>query len=111
MFTSKARTDDSRLLHLQESNLTARQPLRATHHVIQATTSEELAQGPYVAARDGVEPVTEGTEQHHSATTPLSIAVHRDFTTKQTMQRIVKLMISWWCVNGCVEPDHRMAIK
>jgi len=40
--------DDSRLL--QESNLAAREPRRSPHHVIQATTSEGLAQGPYVAA-------------------------------------------------------------
>src|SRR6218665_1047763 len=33
MFTSKVRTDGSRLL--QESNLAARQPRRAPHHVIQ----------------------------------------------------------------------------
>ena len=45
--------DDSRLL--QESNLTAR---HAPHHAIQAATSEGLAQGPYVAARVGFEPVT-----------------------------------------------------
>ena len=48
MFTSKVWTDDSRLL--QELNLASRQPHRAPHHVIQATTSEGLAQGPYVSA-------------------------------------------------------------
>src|SRR6218665_2269929 len=32
------------------TNLTARQPRRAPHHVIQATTGEGLSQGPYVAA-------------------------------------------------------------
>ena len=42
---------------LQESNLTAKQSHRAPHHVIQATTSEGLAQGPYVAAKGGFEPV------------------------------------------------------
>ena len=49
--------DDSRLL--QESNLTARQPRRGSvpHHAILATMSEGLAQGPYVAARVGFEPV------------------------------------------------------
>ena len=50
---------------LLESNLTARQPRRAPHHVIRATTSEGLAQGPYVVARVGFEPVTllmQGTE-------------------------------------------------
>ena len=36
--------DGSRLL--QESNLAARQPRRAPHHVIQAITSEGLALGP-----------------------------------------------------------------
>ena len=46
--------DDSRLL--QESNLTAKQPHRAPHHVIQATTIEGLAQVPYVAARVVFEP-------------------------------------------------------
>jgi len=39
------------LSSVQESNLATRQPRRAPQHVIQATTSEELAQGPYVAAR------------------------------------------------------------
>ena len=69
MFTSEVRTNNSRLL--QESNLAARQPRRAPHHVIQAITSEELVQGPYVAARVEFEPATfrtEGTEHHHSAT-------------------------------------------
>jgi len=33
------------------SHLTAKQPRRASHHDIQATTSEGLAQGPYMAAR------------------------------------------------------------
>ena len=56
-----SRTDDSRLL--QESNLTAKQPRRAPHHVIQATMrSEGLAQCPYVAARAGFEPATLRTE-------------------------------------------------
>jgi len=53
---------DSKLL--QQSNLTEWQP----HHVIQATTSEGLAQGPYVVARVGFKPVTfrtEGNEHHH----------------------------------------------
>jgi len=53
MFTSKVWTDDSRLL--QETNLTTRQPYRAPHHITQATTSEGLAQGPYVVARVGLE--------------------------------------------------------
>ena len=50
---------------IQESNLAARQPRRATHHVIQATTSEGLAQVSYVAARVGFDLETlrmEGTE-------------------------------------------------
>ena len=66
MFTSKVWRDDSRLL-LQESNLAARQPQGATS-VIQAITSEGHAQGPYVAARGGVEPATfrtEGADNHH----------------------------------------------
>ena len=40
---------------------------------LQATASEGLAQGPYVAARVGFEPATfrtEGTKLHHRATTP-----------------------------------------
>ena len=77
MFTRKVRTDDSRLL--QESNLAARQPRRAPHHVIQTITSEELAQGPYVSARVVFEPATfraEGTEHHHSTTTPLLHGLH-----------------------------------
>ena len=59
--------DDS--VQLQESNLAARWLLKATHHVIQTITSEGLAQGPYVAARGGIEPATfrtEGTDHHHS---------------------------------------------
>ena len=52
-------TDDSKLL--QELNLTARQPCRAPHYVIQATVSEGLAQGLYVAWRlVGFEPATFG---------------------------------------------------
>jgi len=43
---------------------------RAPHHVIQATTSEGLAQSPYVAA-SGIEPATFRTKHHQSATTPL----------------------------------------
>ena len=65
MFTSKVWKHDSRLL--QESNLAARQPQGATS-VIQAITGEGLAQGPYVAARGGVEPTTfhiEGTDNLH----------------------------------------------
>ena len=62
MFTSKVLTDDSRLL--QESNLAARQPQGATS-VMQAITGEGLAQGPYVAARGGVEPTTFRTENLH----------------------------------------------
>jgi len=54
MFTSKVCT---RLL--QESNLTAMQPRRVPHHVIQATASEGLAQGPYMVARVGFEPTAE----------------------------------------------------
>jgi len=63
MFTSRHWTDDSKLL--QDSNLTARQPHRAPHHVIQATTSEGLAKG-------GVDLgtfLTEGTLHHDSSTT------------------------------------------
>ena len=64
--------DDSKLL--QESNLAAR--CQSATSVIQVITSEELAQGPYVAARGGVKPANfnmEGTEHHHSANhAPLS---------------------------------------
>ena len=59
---------------LQESNLAARQTQGATS-VIQAITSEGLAQGPYVADRGGVEPATfrtQGTNNHHS-TKPLPL--------------------------------------
>jgi len=45
--------DDSRLL--QELNLTAKQARRVPYHIILATTSEGLAQGPYMAARMGFE--------------------------------------------------------
>ena len=47
-------TDDRKLL--QESNLTARQPRTAPHHVIQITAIEGLVQGPYVAATVKFEP-------------------------------------------------------
>ena len=50
MFTGKVLTDGSRLLLSQESNLADKQPRRAPQHVIQATMSEGLAQGPNVAA-------------------------------------------------------------
>jgi len=60
MFTGKVGMDGSRLL--QESNLAIRQPRLVPHHVIQATTSEGLAQGPYVVARVRFEPAT----FHHS---------------------------------------------
>jgi len=36
-----------------ESNFTTRRKHRALHYIIQATTSEGLVQGPYVAARVG----------------------------------------------------------
>ena len=42
---------------------------QGTTSVIQAITGEGLAQGPYVAARGGVEPTTfctEGAEHHHA---------------------------------------------
>jgi len=55
--------------YYQESNLAARQPQGATS-VIQAITVEELAQGLYAAAIDGVEPttfLTEGTDKLHLA--------------------------------------------
>jgi len=72
MFTSKVCTDDCRLP--QESSLASRQPYMAPHQAMQATKSEGLAKGPYVAARGEVGPAilrAEGTEHHHSATTPL----------------------------------------
>ena len=51
--------------------LAAMQPRRAPHNVIQATTSEGLAQGPYVAASGMKSAIfrTEGTDHHQSATT------------------------------------------
>src|SRR6218665_2341485 len=76
--------DDSRLFH--ESNLATRQPRRASHHVVQATTSETcegLAQGPYVAARVEFEPATFG----------------RSFTPKIHRQQRVKDLLkvpTWW---------------
>jgi len=68
MFTSKVWTDDSKLL--QESNLTVRQPCRAPHHVIQATMSEGLAQGPYMVAKVGFEPATLQTQGTELTTEP-----------------------------------------
>ena len=72
MFTSKVWTDDNKLL--QESNWAARQPQGATSVIlIQAITGEGLAQGPYVAARGGVEPTTfrtEGTDNLHLTNHP-----------------------------------------
>src|SRR6218665_592620 len=47
-----------------ESNLAARQTQGATS-VIQAISREGLAQGPYVAARGGVEPTTFRTDNLH----------------------------------------------
>jgi len=60
IFTGKVWTDGSRLL--QELNLDARQPRRAPHHIIQATTCEGLAQGPSMAARVGFKLATFHTE-------------------------------------------------
>jgi len=72
-FTCKVWTDDIKLL--QESNLTARQPHRAPHHVIHASASEGLVQGPYVAASLRFEPACDLPHQryriHHWVTTPL----------------------------------------
>ena len=67
MFTSKV-LYERRLL--QESNLTARQPRRAPHHVIQAAASEGLVQGHYVAARVGLKPVTLRTQGTELTTEP-----------------------------------------
>ena len=50
--------------------LAARQPSRVPHHVILATTSEGLAQGPYKAARVGFEPTTFRTEGTKTTTQP-----------------------------------------
>src|SRR6218665_551915 len=67
--------DDSRLL--QESYLAARQPRKGPHQVIQATMSEGLAQGPYVAARVGFEPVTFHTKDtEHLLAFPCSCILH-----------------------------------
>jgi len=93
MFTSKLWTDDSKLL--QESNLTARQSRRAPHHAIQVTTSEELAQGPYVAARVEFKSATfrtEGTEHHHWATTPL-LEVQQLFQAQMTLQTAIQVQM------------------
>src|SRR6218665_3289454 len=75
--------DDSRLL--QELNLSARQPQGATS-VIQAITGEGLAQGPYMAARGGVEPTsfrTEGTNNLHL--TSHALAWSRATKTSQSL--------------------------
>jgi len=48
------------------------------HHVIQAITSEGIAQGPYVAAKGGVEPAifhTKGTDHHNSTTHALKLNI------------------------------------
>ena len=68
MFISKVLTDDSRLL--QKSNLTARQARRALYHIVQATMSEGLPQGPYVAAKVGFEPATLSMQGTELTTTP-----------------------------------------
>ena len=95
MLTSKVWTDESKLL--QESNLAARQPHGAPHHIIQATINEKLAQGPYVAARGGVELATfrtEGTEHHHSTTTPHIHIVNALLNQYNNLHD--KWDISWW---------------
>ena len=72
---------DSRLL--QESNLIARQQHRAPHHAIQATTSEGLAQSPYVVARVGFELATlriQGTRLTTERHAPLCIYIIFVFT-------------------------------
>src|SRR6218665_969661 len=56
--------DDSRLL--QESNLTARVP----HHVIHATVSDGLVQGPYVVTSVGFELMTLRTQGTELTTEP-----------------------------------------
>jgi len=51
----------------------------ASYHIIQAITSEGLAQGTYLAARGGVEPTTfrtEGTDHHHSTNHAHSVSKH-----------------------------------
>ena len=96
MFTSKVWTDDSRLL--QESNLAARQSHRSPLHVIQATTSEGHAQGPYVAARVGFEPATFCTEHHQAPQLCMCIW----FTTRRLYPKV-----SWvFCLN---KPFNRQA--
>ena len=44
--------------YFQESSLTAMQPHRMPHRIIQATTSKRLVQGPNVAAREEFELAT-----------------------------------------------------
>ena len=48
----------------------ARQPRRAPHHIIQATMSEGIAQGPYIAAKVGFEPATLQTQDTELTTEP-----------------------------------------
>jgi len=94
MFTSKVRTDDSKLL--QELNLTARQPRREPHHAIQATVSGGLAQGPYVAARMGFEPATFHTEHHHWATmSQANYSVHQPLWYSSRIQWNLKQPTQW----------------
>src|SRR6218665_21680 len=69
---------DSKII--QESNLTARQPRRAPHHVIQATTSEELAHSKVptwtllCCYRVGFEPATLGAQGTELTTEPPRVA-------------------------------------
>src|SRR6218665_4173829 len=64
MFTSKVRTDDSAVAGYYRSRILAPRyhAGREPHQVIQPTTSEGLAQGPYVAAMVGFEPAPFRTE-------------------------------------------------
>ena len=55
-----------------ESNLTAGQPRRLPRHVIQTTTSKELAQGLSLVARVGFEPVTLRTQGTELTTEPIA---------------------------------------
>ena len=51
-------------------NLITKQPRMVPQHIIQATTSEELGQAPYTAARAGFEPVTLWTQGTELTTEP-----------------------------------------
>ena len=79
---------------------------RSSHtKALQATMSEGLAQGPYMAARVGFEPATyrtQGTESTseptHPTTLPVSASDYNDIVHKQGTCFLLLLGISKMCV-------------